>query len=108
MYQTMNGGIDLYGQEVAALKKMGMLASDLAEKLDLPEDALLGAAKLTVTAGRKVLVENHKGILEYGTERIVISTGRGSICLQGGGLQLEAMNRNELLISGKLQNVEWE
>ena len=93
---------------MTALKKIAVLAADLAERLDLPEDALLGAAKLTVTSGRKVLVENHRGILEYGMERIVISTGRGKICLQGSGLQLEAMNRNEVLICGKLQNVEWE
>lgn len=108
MYQTMSGGIDLYGQEVAALKKMGMLATDLADRLDLPEDALLGAAKLTVTGGRKALIENHRGVLEYGTERILVSAGRENILLEGSGLQLEAMNRSELLVTGKLQRVEWE
>lgn len=104
----MSGGIDLYGQEVAALKKIGLLASDLAERLDLPEDALLGAAKLTVTAGRRALIENHRGILEYGTERILVSTGRGKISLQGSELKLTAMNKTELLISGRLKVVEWE
>lgn len=108
MYQTMFSLIDLYGQEVAELKKMETLASDLAEKLELPEDALLGAAKLTVTAGRRALIENHRGILEYGGERIVVSTGRGKIILSGRELRLVAMNKNELLVSGRLQGMEWE
>ena len=108
MYQTMFGGIDLYGQGVAALKKIGTITQDLSERLSLPEDALLGAAKLTVTAGRKTLIENHRGILEYGTEHIVISTGRGKISLSGSGMKLMAMNKSELLISGEIKNVEWE
>lgn len=100
--------IDLYGQEVAALKKIGILAADLAERLELPEDALLSAAKLSLTAGRRALIENHKGILEYGTERILISTGRGKISLSGSELRLVAMSKSQLLISGRIQNVEWE
>ena len=101
-------GIDLYGQEVAALKKTETFALELADRLELPEDALLGAAKLTVTAGRRALIENHRGILEYGSERVVVCTGRGSISLGGSGVRLVAMNKNELLVSGKLQSVEWE
>ncbi len=108
MYQIMFRGINLNGQEVAALKKMDTLAADLAEKLQLPEEALLGAAKLTVTAGRRALIENHRGILEYGTEHMVVSTGRGKISINGDNLSLLAMNKNELLISGRLQSVEWE
>ena len=38
----------------------------------------------------------------------VVCTGRGSISLGGSGLRLVAMNKNELLVSGKLQSVEWE
>ena len=90
------------------MKKIGALASDLAERLSLPEDALLGAAKLSVTAGRRALVENHRGILEYGPERIVVAVPRGRISLSGSGMQLLAMNGGELLIGGDVKNVEWE
>ena len=53
------------------------------------------------------MVENHRGILEYSTERMVISLGREKLVLSGTGLRLLGMNRNELLIGGRLQNVEW-
>ena len=39
---------------------------------------------------------------------ITVSTGRGKIGLNGEGLRLEAMNKTELLICGRLQSVEWE
>lgn len=54
------------------------------------------------------MIENHRGILEYGREHIVVSTGRGKISLTGSGLKLEAMNKCQLLIGGELKNVEWE
>lgn len=91
-----------------ALKKRKGLCENIADRLDLPEDALLGAPKLTVTANCRALIENHCGILEYGTEQIQICVKRGKIVLRGSELRLEAMNKGELLICGKLQSVEWE
>ena len=103
----MTALIGLYGWEVAALKKGTKLASDLSEKLQMPEEALLGAAKLTVTAGRRVLIENHRGILEYGTETITVRAGSGQIGIIGNGLRLLAMSGKELLIGGNVQSIEW-
>ena len=91
-----------------ALKKCKGLGEEIADRLDLPEEALLGAAKLTLTANRRALIENHRGILEYGPEQIQIAVKRGKIVLRGRDLHLEAMNKGELLICGKLQSVEWE
>lgn len=81
---------------------------ELCEKLDLPAEAAAGAAKLTVTDGRIALVENHRGLLEYGAELIRVSTGRGQLVLRGSGLTLGAMNARELVIRGKLLSAEWE
>ena len=89
------------------MKKEG-LAQALAERLELPAEAVPGSAKLSVVGGRCALIENHRGILAYSPEQIVVSTGRGRICLNGAELRLSAMNRDELLIQGKLQSVEWE
>lgn len=88
------------------MKKGGLLPS-LAERLELPEEALDGAAKLTVTAGRRALIENHRGILEYSRERIAVAFGRERLSLIGEGLRIVAMNRKELLISGELKEVLW-
>lgn len=90
------------------MKKGKVMLGDLCERLELPAEAAVGAAKLTVTDGRRALVENHRGLLEYGAEQIRVSTGRGQIILRGSDLTLSGMSGKELLISGKLQSAEWE
>ena len=76
------------------MKKLRELPYELADKLELPEDVLLGSAKLTVTGGRTA-------------ERIVVAVPRGKVCLDGTGLRLKAMNKNELLVGGRIRNIEW-
>lgn len=89
------------------MKKLRELPYELADKLELPEDVLLGSAKLTVTGGRSAVIENHRGVLEYTDERIVVAVPRGKVCLDGTGLRLKAMNKNELLVGGRIRNIEW-
>ena len=108
MYQVMSPGIDIYGIEVKPVKSKRELPQELAERLALPEEALLGTAKLTVTGSRRLLVGNHHGVMDYGRERIVVSLGRGKLNISGTELVIAAMNRRELLISGRIQSVEWE
>ena len=94
--------------EVGWLKSIIERAEELALAFELPEDALLGAAKLTVTAGRRAMVENHRGILSYTDTRIDIRLPRGKLALCGSALRLLAMTSDSIFVSGHIQNVEWE
>ncbi len=89
------------------MEKKGSALRSLADRLELPEDALSGAGKLSVTAGRRALIENHRGILEYSRERIAVSFGKERLSLYGRELRIVAMNRRELLICGELQEIVW-
>lgn len=46
-------------------------------------------------------MENHKGILAYGSEEIHVSAGSFLVKISGQGLELRAMTGLELLITGK-------
>ena len=81
--------------------------TDLAERLELPGELLPGTGRLTLSGGRRALVEGQRGILEYTAERIVVSFGREKLSLMGDGLRLSAMNAGELLIHGRIRSVEW-
>ena len=100
--------IRLYGIEVLHMKKTTVLPRDLADRAFTQETMCAAAAKISVAAGRRAMVENHKGVLEYTAERILLSTGRGRISVQGTNLTIEAMNRSQMLITGRIQSVEWE
>ncbi len=90
------------------MKKIKGLCADLAERLELPQEALGGAVKLTAVDDRRLLIENHRGVLAYGTEELCVAAGRGQIRLRGTSLRLQAMNDTELLVTGRLQSLEWE
>lgn len=83
------------------------VAQELCERLDLPAEAA-GASKLTVIGGRQALVENHRGLLEYGEELIRVKLDAGELVLRGSELRLTVMTGKELLIRGRLLAAEWE
>ncbi len=89
------------------MKKIRAVATELAERFELPAEAV-GAAKLTLIDASRLLVENHAGLREYGDERITIGCSRGKIIVYGSGLRLIGMNARELAIGGSISSVEWE
>ena len=74
-----------------------------AELLDLPADAVL---HLELVGTRELRMENHKGILAYGTEEIHISGGSYIVKVTGEALELRAMTGLELLITGHITGVQ--
>ena len=90
------------------MKTIKGLCEELSEKLELPPEALGDTLRLTALGKKRLLVERHRGVLEYGDERIRIASAQGELVISGSELSLSAMNRDELLITGKLQRLEWE
>ncbi len=79
-----------------------------AQMLDLPADVVAGVPRLELTGDSELRMENHRGILAYGTEEIRVSGGRMIVRVLGEGLCLKAMNGSELLITGHVRAVELE
>ena len=103
----MYSGIEIYGQGDDNLKKTPEIAGALAERLELPGEAV-GELKLSAVGRRRALIENHRGPLSCTEERIAVRGGRGSLSISGVGLCIKAMNEKVLLISGKLERAEWD
>ena len=79
-----------------------------ADKLKLPAEVVAGVPRIEITGGRQVLIDNHKGMLEYESERIVVNGGRMRVVIVGKNLCLKAMNSKEMLIGGSVSAVELE
>ena len=88
-------------------KRAGLLEKT-AEVFDLPGDVLAGLPRVELTGDRELRMENHRGILSYGTEEIHISGGRLVVKVRGEGLELKSMNARELLLTGAIRAVELE
>ena len=77
-----------------------------AEVFDLPGDVVAGLPRIELIGSRELHMENHKGILAYGSEEIHISGGRLIVKVRGLGLELKSMNAGQLLITGTISGVE--
>ena len=65
------------------------------------------AARITSIGNRSILVENHRGILEFGMERIILATGCGKLQVEGEELGLSEVRRDALVITGNVRCVHF-
>jgi sporulation protein YqfC len=83
------------------------LREEIAERFDLPAETA-GVVKVTLVGRRRLLVENHRGILEYAADHIAVSGGKIRVNIIGSGLELCAMDRDALLVTGMIASLELE
>lgn len=63
---------------------------------------------LELYGNERVLIEEHRGILSYGDEEIVVGTSFGTAVIQGLELRLCCMSRSQLVIRGRIACVRTE
>lgn len=77
----------------------------LADAADLQSEALPGQSVVELYGDRRVLIENHCAVTEYGRERILIRMKYGNLSVCGHCLELARMSQNQLVITGKIECV---
>lgn len=86
------------------MKRRGWIER-LAETTDLQGEAFPGQPLLEVYGDRRVLIEHHDGVTEYGREKIQVKVRYGYLCICGGCLELARMTAEQLVISGRIDSV---
>ncbi len=81
--------------------------SKIAERFDIPADAVTGAPLITLTGNRRLHIDHHRGILEYGREFISVNSGNSILSIYGTSLELASMSSSELLLTGDIQRIEF-
>ncbi|NLG84516.1 MAG: sporulation protein YqfC [Firmicutes bacterium] len=87
------------------------LGRRLADLLDLPPEVVLALPKLTLVGDARLTLENHRGLIEYGPQRIRVSTDRGEIAIEGAALTIESILKEEILLTGRIHAIrfiDWE
>lgn len=88
-------------------QRFGLLART-AQAFDLPGDVVAGLPRIELIGTEELRMENHRGILSYREEEVVVSGGSVMVRVQGTQLELKAMSANSLLITGQIQTVRLE
>lgn len=73
----------------------------LALTTGLPEDALGGGARVTLTGRTAALVEGQRGVIELSPGRIRLRTDGGVLTVSGEGLRLRELSFDAAVIVGE-------
>ena len=73
---------------------------------DLQDEPIPGLPLIEIAGERRVLIENHRGGIEYGSQTIRVKVKYGQVCICGSGLELARMTRGQLVISGRVDAVQ--
>ena len=87
------------------MKNKGSFLEKMAYAMDLPGEALPGQPLVELIGHGRVLIENHRGVVQYGDTEICIRVSYGCIRVCGRELRLMRMNRQQLIISGCVDNI---
>ena len=107
MYQAMSAVIRIYGQGGGAVRRKKRDIDALAERLELPTEAL-GSLLVTAIGRRRVLIENHRGIVQYSDVYLCLNAEEGSFAVYGEGIRIHALGRHKMAIEGDIRSMEWE
>lgn len=77
----------------------------LSQTIGKADDIILGVPVVEMTGDHRVLIENHKGVIEYGKERICVNVKFGCLCINGSVMEITRMTKDQLVISGEIDSV---
>ena len=88
------------------------MARKLLERItaaaDLQEESALQLPLVEIAGDRRVLIEHHQGVTQYGRCQIRVRVKYGSVVIEGMQLELLRMCGQQLIISGKIDAVRLE
>ena len=64
--------------------------------------------RVTLIGNQLLLVENHKGLIDYNQKKIRLLVGGGWLEILGDELFLQALRPDELSVEGKIKNLVLE
>lgn len=83
----------------------GGIINMAASGLELPPDLIGGAVRLTLLGREQVSVINHRGIVAYAPERIMLQLSEGRLEINGSDLSLTELNEEQLTIGGLINSL---
>lgn len=74
----------------------------MVDEASLTAGALPGFPIVELAGDRRVLIENHFGVKEYGRSRITVKVSYGQVSITGEQLEILRMTREQLVICGRI------
>lgn len=89
-------------------KKTREIQVSMTEILEMPPEIVLDLPKIILIGDQELLLQNHRGIIEYNNSRVRVSVSLGQIIVVGEDLLLKNLKSDEILIEGKILGLTFE
>ena len=80
-------------------------ADRIFDRLGLPHD-LAGYPMMQLIGARRLRVDQHRGISTLSETLVILDTPRGRIAVSGTGLTVDSMDRDTVVLSGFLAEID--
>lgn len=74
--------------------------------LEWMDDWAVDGPRVTAFGSHRLLVENHRGLLDFSDTRVRLATRQGSLCVIGERLCLSQVRPDSLLVLGDILRVD--
>ncbi len=88
-------------------RKIGEIFERASQSLDMPLSVAAGMPRLELRGSGEIILENHRGVREYGEETLIVSTDLGLLHICGSGLMIRAMNEDRMIINGEIRSIQY-
>jgi len=90
------------------LRRRERFGRGVANLFEIPEDIILNVTRLTIVGNLQMIIENHRGLIEYSPELIRVGAGNGQIVVAGEELAVGSVLTEDLSIMGRFTRISFE
>ena len=83
------------------------MKKEITNKLVLPKDIMYGLAIVNIVGQSELYIENHRGIIEYNNDKIVIQTKSSKIEIIGKNLLIVRFSNDDMKINGNILEIKY-
>jgi len=83
------------------------LKSALSDAFELPKEIMLNLPRVVIIGHSQMLIENHKGIIEYTPQKIRLNSIIGIVKIEGIGMNLKNIAIDDIIVTGRIKTVNF-
>jgi sporulation protein YqfC len=75
--------------------------------LDLPQDVVQDLPRVTMIGNVQLYIENHRGVLHFAADRLLLKLTRGQLEVYGKQLVIRAILPEEVFVEGNIDGIKY-
>ncbi len=75
---------------------------------DIPPEIISNIPKILITGNYTLSIENHKGIVFYSENSIIINFKKGKLNIEGNNINIDLINNEVIMLKGNIEQVKFE